>query len=55
VEKDGISAPSMESRTPGHSRLIKVIGLSGLHEKCITRKRNKQKVGGKNKEIGGKR
>ena len=41
--------PCMESRTPGHSRFVKVIGLHKLHEKCINMKINRRKEG-RNKE-----
>ena len=47
--RDGISVPSMESRTPGHSRFVKVIGLYEFHEKCINMKRDRKKEG-RNKE-----
>jgi hypothetical protein len=45
--KDGISVPSLESRTPGHNRFIKVIGLSEIHKKCIHKegKSKKEKKG----------
>ena len=52
--KDGISVPSLDSRTLAHSRFIEVIGLSGLREKCINMKRNRHKEGKGKKEKGRK-